>query len=251
LHDLGVLHTGCDLNGPLFLRLDTISPRFGTRYKAIRDEIVRVVSQQEEDERRSQFESMEALYTDGEHRADSLSISKQPPVTGILLHELPDDHQHGGPKNFSSEHGQPDLVDHTSGNDPQPSESKTGIGENNTHEDAHHVQAEEKDADTAGYEDEEPGEYAEYEQYDEPTGNGGDDLYEGAEGECAEEEKDGTEVIYETTQVLKPIDGGEELQAGVSDGPQEEEHAQSLLPDDANDTVGEDFGKLISSITNN
>lgn len=67
LHDLGVLHTGCDLSGPLSLRLDTISPRFGTRYKAIRDEIVRVVSQQEEDEQRSELESTEVLCADGKY----------------------------------------------------------------------------------------------------------------------------------------------------------------------------------------
>ena len=64
-----MLHTGCDLSGPLSLRLDTLSPRFGTRYKAIRDEIVRVVSQQEEDERRSQLEPTEALYIDSEYTA--------------------------------------------------------------------------------------------------------------------------------------------------------------------------------------
>ncbi|KAF8475424.1 hypothetical protein JB92DRAFT_3134579 [Gautieria morchelliformis] len=244
LHDLGILHTGCDLTGPLFLRLDTISPRFGTRYKAIRDEIVRVMSQQEEDERRSQFETLDDLYTDGEHTTDSLSISKQPPVTGVLLHELPDGHpQHDGPNNFSSEHNQPDPVEHTNENDEQSSKSKTGVDDNNTHKDAHHVQAEEEEPDAEGYEDAESGEYAEYEQYDEPTGIGGDDLYEGAEGEYAEQEKQGTEAAYAATQMLKPIDGGEEQEADVTDGAPEEEDAQSLLPKDANDseTVGEDF----------
>ncbi|KAF8522101.1 hypothetical protein BU17DRAFT_44904, partial [Hysterangium stoloniferum] len=59
LHDLGILHAGCDLSGPLSLRLDTISPRFGTRYRAIRDEIVRVVS--EDDERHDELEPVTNL----------------------------------------------------------------------------------------------------------------------------------------------------------------------------------------------
>lgn len=42
LHELNVLHDGADLSGPLRLRLYARSPRFITRYHALRDQISRL-----------------------------------------------------------------------------------------------------------------------------------------------------------------------------------------------------------------
>ncbi|KZT03500.1 uncharacterized protein LAESUDRAFT_659665, partial [Laetiporus sulphureus 93-53] len=42
LHDLNVLHDGADLPGPLRLELRLVSPRFITRYHALRDQIARL-----------------------------------------------------------------------------------------------------------------------------------------------------------------------------------------------------------------
>ena len=42
LHDLNVLHDGADLSGPLRIRLRSVSPRFITRYNALRDQIARL-----------------------------------------------------------------------------------------------------------------------------------------------------------------------------------------------------------------
>lgn len=42
LHDLNVLHDGADLPGPLRLELRLTSPRFITRYLALRDQIARL-----------------------------------------------------------------------------------------------------------------------------------------------------------------------------------------------------------------
>ncbi|KAF8318255.1 hypothetical protein DL93DRAFT_2028269, partial [Clavulina sp. PMI_390] len=42
LNDLHVLHIGCELEGPLTLRLDQHNPRFIFRYRAILAELHRV-----------------------------------------------------------------------------------------------------------------------------------------------------------------------------------------------------------------
>jgi len=42
LHDLNILHDGSHLTGPLRLRLYATSPRFITRYNALREEITRL-----------------------------------------------------------------------------------------------------------------------------------------------------------------------------------------------------------------
>lgn len=39
IHDLNIIHDGIDLRGPLRLRLSASSPRFITRYHALRDQI--------------------------------------------------------------------------------------------------------------------------------------------------------------------------------------------------------------------
>jgi hypothetical protein len=48
LSDLNFLHVGCELEGPLCLRLDQITPRFITRYRAILTELNRVQSEPDE-----------------------------------------------------------------------------------------------------------------------------------------------------------------------------------------------------------
>ena len=42
LHELDVIHDGSDLRGPMRLRLKLFTPRFVTRYSALRDQIARL-----------------------------------------------------------------------------------------------------------------------------------------------------------------------------------------------------------------
>ncbi|GJJ11989.1 hypothetical protein Clacol_006227 [Clathrus columnatus] len=82
LNDLSVLHTGCELTGTLSLQLDTIAPRFGTRYKAIRDALVSIVSNTDDHEHDQTVhveghEDTDAHQsTTGEEPAVSLSLSQ-------------------------------------------------------------------------------------------------------------------------------------------------------------------------------
>ena len=155
------------------------------------------------------------------------------------------------------DHNHPDLAEDKTEKHIESSESKTGVGENVSHSHeshGHHVDDgdddadADADADAEGYEDAESGEYVEYEQYADETGDGAEEIYEVADGEYAEDEGEHIEAGYEVAEAPYPLKGEEELhlaKQNVTQPSLQDDHSRSLVHEDANDleTTGEVFGK--------
>ncbi|KAF8580677.1 hypothetical protein K439DRAFT_287626 [Ramaria rubella] len=246
LQDLGVLHTGCDLSGPLSLRLDTISPRFGTRYKAIRDEILRVVSQQEEDEHRSQSDPTEGIYIDGKYKCRSkVLVIKCYLVTGAHLYESPDNAN--VPEGPSSEHDHPYVTENSNEQHETTTEGHVGdVDTSNTykHDVSEPQQAEsEVDAEADDYDEGASGEYTVYNEYVEGPIGDNEETYEGAE-EYSREAGEEAEEGYEGVDAEEAYDENQESKAETThlkDGTAVDhslDHEGADGPSETSDTYG-------------